>query len=188
MFEEEDFILSISTQDGIPIPEDNVTFSQQEYDKDTALFDFDTQIFEDFLDDSSYFQFEDDAILDFTDENDPCYDSPLLHNLINKECTLDDLNVNAKAVGTYEGTYTAVRSFNRFWRNHPYDVQTEPSLCAIQYKFNTYDGFEALCNIFHDERNVLLSHYVVKMVPAFKKKVIQNDAWSVYNREWFWEY
>ena len=67
MFEEEDFILSISTQDGIPIPEDNVTFSQQAYDKDTALFDFDTQIFEDFLDDSLYFQFEDDAILDFTD-------------------------------------------------------------------------------------------------------------------------
>ena len=62
MIEEQDFIISISSQDGNPLPEENVTFSQQEYDKDTALFDFDTQIFEDFLDDPSYFQCEDDAI------------------------------------------------------------------------------------------------------------------------------
>ena len=105
MFGEDDFILSLSTQDGTRLAEENVTFSQPAApvfsQESFDVFDFPTQMFEEFVDDGilEMFGFDDEGILDFVDDSIDMfsgYESALLETLINKECTLDDLNVNAK--------------------------------------------------------------------------------------------
>ena len=186
MFGEDDFILSLSTQDldGTRLAEENVTFSQPAApvfsQESFDVFDFPTQMFEEFVDDGIFemFGFDDEGILDFVDDSIDMfsgYESALLETLINKECTLDDLNVNAKGEGTYRGTFTAVRSLNRFWNDHPFNPDCEPTLCTLRYRFQSKDGFAALCTMFHDERNILLAHYVVKLVPTFKKKDMKGN-------------
>ena len=91
--------------------------------------------------------------------------SPLYECLVKKSTTLDDLNVGCKADKTYTTTYTAIRSFNFFWLNHSFNERTEPALYAIRYKYgDMLDGFQALCTSSHQERNIILAHYVTKMV------------------------
>ena len=91
--------------------------------------------------------------------------SPLYECLVQKSTTLDDLNVGCKADKTYTTTYTAIRSFNFFWLNHSFNEVTEPALYAIRYKYgDMLDGFQALCTASHQERNIILAHYVTKMV------------------------
>ena len=101
----------------------------------------------------------------------------MLDSLVKKECTLDSLNVNSLAEGTYNGTFTTVRSFNRFWNTHEFDEQVDTQLFALRYSYTNSDGFEALCCMFHNERNVLLSHYVVKLVPKHQNKEPSKN-WS----------
>ena len=52
-----------------------------------------------------------------------------------------------------------------FWLNHFFNEVTEPALYAIRYKYgDMLDGFQALCTASHQERNIILAHYVTKMV------------------------
>ena len=92
--------MSISTQDGTRLAEENVTFSQPAAapvfsQESFDVFDFPTQMFEEFVDDGilEMFGFDDEGILDFVDDSIDMfsgYESALLETLINKECTLDD--------------------------------------------------------------------------------------------------
>lgn len=91
--------------------------------------------------------------------------SPLYELLVDAGTKLDDLNVGAKSDKTYTTTYTAIRSFNFFWLHHNFSQATEPSLHAIKHKFgDMVDGFQAICSATHHERNILLAHYVSKMM------------------------
>ena len=75
MFGEDDFILSLSTQDGTRLAEENVTFSQPAApvfsQESFDVFDFPTQMFEEFVDDGilEMFGFDDEGILDFVDDS-----------------------------------------------------------------------------------------------------------------------
>ena len=97
--------------------------------------------------------------------------SPLFDCLVQKACNLDDLKGGPKAEKTYTATQTAIRSFNFFWMNHLFDQQKEPELYAIRAKYgHMWDGFQALCSGSHVERNVMLAHYVTKMVKRVQVK------------------
>ena len=158
--------------DTTALQENNVSFSQfpEASPNNADVLNFSSQLFEDFLDDSLLLQFDNGDVLDFDDGLDKFFNSPMLDSLIKKECTLDSLNVNSLAEGTYNGTFTAVRSFNRFWNTHEFDEQVDSQLFALRYSYTNSDGFEGLCYMFHNERNVLLSHYVVKLVPKRQNK------------------
>ena len=107
--------------------------------------------------------------------------SPLYECLVQKSTKLDDLNIGSKADKTYTTTYTAIRSFNFFWLNHPFNSVTEPTLYSLRYKFgDMLDGFQALCTASHEERNVILAHYVTKMVK--RVEVSKDDVSFVMGR------
>ena len=189
MFQEDDYILSLSTQGGTTLEENNVSFTQfpDLFTTNADVLNFSSQMFEDFIDDPELLQFDDGGVLDFDDGLDSIFNSPMLDSLIKKECTLDSLNVNSKAEGTYNTTFTAVRSLNRFWNTHEFDAQVDPLLFSLKSSYTTKDGFEALCYMFHNERNILLSHYVVKLVPdpsrqkkGSKKKFLTGGAKRIY--------
>ena len=157
-FDEDDFILSFSTQGGIPLDNwDTQTFSQQ-----------------------LPFINSPDVVVSASPKGATCpapqvateaindsFDSELLHELINKECKLDNLRVRVKADKTLDGTHTAVRSFNRFWATNPFDPVTDESVYSLKIKFSgARDGFHALCQATHPERNIMLSHYVASVKRA----------------------
>ena len=99
--------------------------------------------------------------------------SPLYESLVENATTLDDLDVGDKADGTYAATYTAIKSFNFWWMNHTFLPQNT-QLYAVKFKYgDMVDGFQALCSASHQERNILFSHYVTKMV---KRKLTKKDA------------
>ena len=107
--------------------------------------------------------------------------SALYECLVNKRCQLDDLDVGSKAEKTYSTTYTASTSFNFFWMHHNFCPEKEPGLCNLREKFGDMnDGFAALCSASHAERNVLLAHYVSKMVKRVEVK--QGDISFVTGR------
>ena len=135
MFQEDDYILSLSTQGGTALLENNVSFSQfpQDLPNNPDVLNFSSQLFEDFLDDSLLLQFDDGDVLDFDDGLYKFFNSPMLDSIIKKEYTLDSLNVNSLAEVTYNGTFTAVRSFNRFWNIHEFHEQVDPQLFALRY-------------------------------------------------------
>ena len=189
MFQEDDYILSLSTQGRTTLEENNVSFTQfpELFTTNADVLNFSSQMFEDFIDDPELLQFDDGGVLDFDDGLDSIFNSPMLDSLIKKECTLDSLNVNSKSEGTYNTTFTAVRSLNRFWNTHKFDAQVDPLLFSLKSSYTTKDGFEALCYMFHNERNILLSHYVVKLVPdpsrqkkGSKKKFLTGGAKRIY--------
>ena len=98
--------------------------------------------------------------------------SPLYERLVEQLTTLDDLDVGDQSENTYKTTYTAIRSFNFWWMNHEFLRQNQ-TLYAIKFKYGDYlDGFQVLCSASHEERNVLFSHYVAKMV---KRRESQKD-------------
>ena len=49
-------------------------------------------------------------------------DSPLLEQLLNNVGKLDSLDAKPCADSTYDGIFTAVRSFNFFWNNRSFDM------------------------------------------------------------------
>ena len=54
---------------------------------------------------------------------------------------------------------------------HSFDPQKESELYAVRSKYgHMWDGFQALCSASHVERNVLLAHYVTKMVKRVEPK------------------
>ena len=114
------------------------------------VLNFSSKLFEDFLDDPLLLQFDHGDMLDFDAGVDKCFNTLMPDSLIKKECTFDSLNVNSLAEGTYNGTFTAVRSFSRFWNKHEFDEQVDPQLFASRYSYTTTDGFEALCYMFHN--------------------------------------
>lgn len=91
--------------------------------------------------------------------------SPLFESLCHQETTLDNLQCGSAKDATYRTTYTAIRKLNQFWNEHQFDELSEPTLCAIRTRFSSYvDGFASLCSMTHGERNVVLSHWVAKVV------------------------
>ena len=66
----------------------------------------------------------------------------MLGSLIEKECTLDSLNVNPKAEGKFNTTLMAVRSFNRFWNTHKFSQQIDAQLFAVRYSYTIKDGLK----------------------------------------------
>jgi len=174
-FDEDDFILSFSTQGGLPL--DNwdtqiCTDFSEELPLDSQAFVSDVNSHLNstaFQDDSKSF---DSALLDEIrhlkdDDKDESFDSELLCELIEKECTLDNLKIRIKADKTFDGTHTAVRSFNRFWATTFFNPDTEKSIHQLKLKFaDARDGFHALCQATHFERNIMLLHYVAGVKPA----------------------
>ena len=108
--------------------------------------------------------------MEFDDRLDKIFNFPMLDCLIEKECTLNSLNVNPKAESTCNTTLPAVHSFNRFWNTREFWQQIGYQLFTVRYSNTAKDGFEALFYMFHNERNGLLSHYIVKLVPYCIKK------------------
>ena len=97
--------------------------------------------------------------------------SPLFEQLVKNETCLDDLDVGSCADSTYSTTHVAIRSFNFWWNKHKFSPQTEANLFAVRSKYSyTVDGFEALCRAMHFERNILLAHYVSKMIRRKEKQ------------------
>jgi hypothetical protein len=150
------------------------------------VFDFDSQVFHSFL---KEFPVESEqACADVPVEQQISafeeFDSRLLKAMIQKECSLDDLKVKPKAEKTYKGTFTAVRSFNRFWATHPFNPLTEDLVCQLRDKYSTADdGFHALCLAEHSERNIMLSHYVAKVLPydkTNKKEFVTGGSKRIY--------
>jgi hypothetical protein len=105
--------------------------------------------------------------------------SPLFEQLRKQETSLDDLEIGDSKDGTYKATYTAVRKLNMFWEQHQVDRTTEPTLYKLRSSFSSFlDGFAAFCAMSHAQRNILLAHWVVKMVsidqsnPQLAKRVL----------------
>jgi hypothetical protein len=93
------------------------------------------------------------------------YNSPLFEQLLIQETSLDDLEIGDSKDGTYKSTYTAVRKLNAFWEQYQFDAAKEPTLFKLRCSFSSlYDGFAAFCAMSHAQRNILLAHWVVKMV------------------------
>ena len=62
-----------------------------------------------------------------------------------------------------------------------FNRETESHLFAVWSKFaHEVDGFEGLCHAVHAERNVLLAHYVSKMIQR-KEKQNNGDLSRQYN-------
>ena len=100
--------------------------------------------------------------------------SPLFEQLVQKETRLDDLVVGSSKDSTYVTTYVAVRSFNFWWNMHKFNRETEANLFDVRSKFAyAVDGFEGICHAMHAERNILLAHYVSKML---RRKEKQNEG------------
>jgi hypothetical protein len=86
---------------------------------------------------------------------------------------LDDLVGGSAQDATYNHTRTAIRSFNFFWQHHPFNESTEPSLYGLKSKYGDFfDGFQALCTASHSERNIMLAHFVTKMI----KRIDTDDS------------
>jgi hypothetical protein len=78
---------------------------------------------------------------------------------------LDDLAGSKAEEATYRHTRTAIRSFNFFWQHHNFDKFCEPTLYELKSKYaDMVDGFQALCSATHSEQNIMLAHYVKKMI------------------------
>ena len=102
--------------------------------------------------------------------------SPLFEFLVEKVCSLDDLKVGPKADKTYDSSRTAIRSFNFWWKSHNFNIELEPTLYNIRAKYgDMLDGFQALCTASHQERNVMLAHYVTKMIKRVEVKEGEVD-------------
>ena len=69
MFQEDDYILSLSTQGGTTLQENNVSFTNfpEDLPNNPDVLNFSSQLFEDFLDDPLLLQFDDGDVLDFDD-------------------------------------------------------------------------------------------------------------------------
>ena len=98
--------------------------------------------------------------------------APLLQKLCDNFGKLDSLNAKPSADSTYENMITATRSFNDFWNNHEFNKEKDPLLYALRERYgDMLDGFQALCSCTHEERNILLSHYVANVRSLSKKKI-----------------
>ena len=92
-FQEDDFILSISTQGGIPINYCEPALVPQ-VQEPFEPFDFDSQVFKPFLRDFADETQNTEQFQQLNEtEEDLQYDSPFLNAIIEKECILDDLRV-----------------------------------------------------------------------------------------------
>ena len=80
MFQEDDYILSLSTQGGTTLEENNVSFTQfpELFTTNADVLNFSSQMFEDFIDDPELLQFDDGGVLDFDDGLDSIFNSPML--------------------------------------------------------------------------------------------------------------
>ena len=102
--------------------------------------------------------------------------SPLFEFLVEKVCSLDDLKVGPKADKTYDSSRTAIRSFNFWWKSHNFNLELEPTLYKSRAKYgDMLEGFQALCTASHQERNVMLAHYVTKMIKRVEVKEGEVD-------------
>ena len=91
--------------------------------------------------------------------------SLLFEQLVKLETKLDDPDVGS------------IRSFNFWWKNHSFNAQKEPGLYALKLKLgHLEDGFEALCYGTHSERNILLAHYVTKMIRMKQKVTDETES------------
>jgi hypothetical protein len=89
--------------------------------------------------------------------------------------------VRPKADKTFDGTHTAVQSFNRFWATACFNPLTEQSVHFLKINFaGSRDGFHALCLASHVQRNIMLSYYVAGI--KRKKPVIKADGTKKKNR------
>ena len=79
-FQEDDCILSLSTQGGTTLQEDNVSFTQypELLPTNVDMLNFSTQIFDDFFDQELLHQFDDGGGLEFDDGLDKIFNSRCL--------------------------------------------------------------------------------------------------------------
>jgi hypothetical protein len=91
--------------------------------------------------------------------------SPLFKALIESETKIGSIECGEKSDHTYANTYRAVKSFNFWWMNHQFDLQKDPEVYKLRLSFaDMVDGFQALCACTHEDRNILLTYWVCKMV------------------------
>jgi hypothetical protein len=81
------------------------------------------------------------------------------------ETRLGSIECGEKADNTYASTYRAVKSFNFWWMNHTFNMHRDPQLYKLRFAYaDMVDGFQALCACSHEQRNILLTFWVCKMV------------------------
>ena len=197
-FDEDDFVLSMSTQGGIPLcdtqlcidlcpPSPLDTIGDSLCDSQVLLHVVNTRTRSPLVLASASPEVVRDVKTNFeavvSDVKDNNFDSELLQQLIDKECTVDDLLCNPRSEKTYNSTFTAIRSFNRFWATHHFNSTTESSVLSLKMKYaGSSDGFHALCLAGHTERNIMLCHFIAKVNPfnQSKKKILTGGAKRIY--------